>query len=1042
MSADRNTVIKEAQKFASKGQFDKAIAEWRKLVKETPNDANIFNTIGDLCLKKNSKSEAVEAYKRAADILAEDGFTSKAIALYKKVLNIDPARIDVHLSLGDMHAEKGLVGNALENYKYVADFHKKQNKMGDALGVYQKMADLNPANVSFRIKLADMYVREGMKREAVTAFLDAADVHVGKAAFQEARQLFERVLELDPNNKHVYHKAGIVYFKEGKFIEACKAFKPAFESEPENEELVNVYLDALEKAGRGADADEIYRKLLAGDPSRTDLREKLYRIYLSRKDYDNAHKEAVALAEHKADTMDLTGAAGILRELIAVTHDPVAAASSLAAVFEKRGRALEGAQELVAAADALIERGSTEDARELLGKALLLSPGLAEATQRLERLGGVKGGGAAAAQPVPEIVQELIEEVAPESPPLPARAATAGEIPAPPLEEIAEIVPPAAPGDADDPAVIEVLTEVDVLIKYGLGGQAIEQLEGLVRRFPDNPRVRARLLDLCREQGKIDKAVLHSLMLAELYEGQGRAEESQSVLRTALELAPGNRQIMARLGMPAAPEPSPAAAPDAEIPEAIETIEEPEAIETLPEEVHAEIPELAVPDLHMEVPLPEMEPLEELQIPEVAVAGDHAGTEYQPPREQPAEPAPAAVPEESITEAPAEAGRDAAKAPSASEDLATGDTAPAHERPAAVDTAEIWSEAEFYYQQGLFDEAHKLYEQILEHKPGDARAQERIVEITREKEEVHEFSRLADAVEGLEQAVAAGPEATQESVSPTDVDAMRSLMQEINEMRRNKEPAVRTREEEKSTARSSRSPSEEVVEESFAELASELSETAPGTSADGDFFDLAAELRDELGSSTAPKASMPTNEQSLDEIFEEFKKGVEDHEKTEDEDTHYNLGVAYREMGLLDDAISEFTMTSEGEPKFIHSRYMLGLCYLEKGDFPTAITEIQNALGYSYSFGEVSEERTSMHYDLGLAFQGVGSVQAAMEEFQKVYTLDPSYRDIAAKIQELQGGEFVSLDAIKEDIEREISFKFLEEGARIEREEKTKKTKK
>jgi len=107
MAVNRNSVIKEAQKFAGKGQFDKAITEWRKLVKDTPNDANIFNTIGDLCLKKNAKAEAVDAYKRAADILAEDGFASKAIALYKKVLNIDMSRIDVHLALGDSGVSPG-----------------------------------------------------------------------------------------------------------------------------------------------------------------------------------------------------------------------------------------------------------------------------------------------------------------------------------------------------------------------------------------------------------------------------------------------------------------------------------------------------------------------------------------------------------------------------------------------------------------------------------------------------------------------------------------------------------------------------------------------------------------------------------------------------------------------------------------------------------------------------------------------------------------------------------------------------------------------
>ena len=160
MAIDKNAVIKEAQKFAAKGQFDKAIAEWKKLVKESPNDANIFNTIGDLCLKKDAKADAVDAYKKAADILAADGFTSKAIALYKKVLNIDPKKMEAHLALADLNAEKGLTGNALESYKLVADHYKQHQEMSKALGIYQKMADLNPSNSAFRLKLADMYAKE------------------------------------------------------------------------------------------------------------------------------------------------------------------------------------------------------------------------------------------------------------------------------------------------------------------------------------------------------------------------------------------------------------------------------------------------------------------------------------------------------------------------------------------------------------------------------------------------------------------------------------------------------------------------------------------------------------------------------------------------------------------------------------------------------------------------------------------------------------------------------------------------------------------
>ena len=1076
MAIDRNAVIKEAQKLAGKGQFDKAIAEWRKLVKETPNDPNLFNTIGDLCLKKNSKSEAVDAYKRAADILAEDGFTSKAIALYKKVLNIDPEKIEVHLALGDMNADKGLTGNALESYKKVADHYKKHNDMPRALGIYQKMADLNATNIAFRMKLAEMYLKEGMQKEAVKAYLDAADQHVAKDAFQDARQIFEKVLAAEPGNKDVYHKAGIVYFKEGKFAEACKALKPAFESDPENQELIGLYLEALTKAGRAGDAEEVYKKLLVLDPARHDLHEKLYQLYLGRKDFDKALKEAVMLAEHKAEGVDFGGAAGILKEFIAATHDPMAGAVALAELFSKLGRATDGARELLSAADVLIERGSHDDAREVLGRASLLAPDLYEVKERLERLGSApkKPAAPAEAEFTREEPAEAVEELAIPEVHVPAA-------PVPPVRE--------APEEADDPAVIEALTEVDVLIKYGLGSKAVEQLEGVVRKYPENPKVRARLLDLYREQQNTMKAVVQALMLAELYEKKGRNEESQSVLRSALELAPGNPQIMAKLGL-AGGEAEP------ETPEAIETIEEPEAIETIPD-----VPELAVPGIDgLDLETPAEEDIEELQIPDETPDEEIAAFEEPPavPRMPETVSAPEEAEEVSFVEetlyeepeekAPPARGR-AARAyeqPAVEEEPSFEQTVPAKGPAAEADVSELWAEAEFYYQQGLFDEARKHYEEILELKPGERRAMERVVEINREKEEYQEFSRLADAVEGLESMIEAGPGASEDAVSPADADSVRSLMQEITEMRRGKTAAPAGKIPEKAPE-PVKPPQREEPEESFADIDTEFqgaealtsppaparfsaadseesfadidrelrgageppSPAAPaavpepaGSGDSSDFFDLAAELRDELSASPAQKSPATVHEQSLDEIFEEFKAGVEAHEKKEDEDTHYNLGVAYREMGLLDDAVSEFNMTNEGEPKFIQSRYMLGLCYLEKGDFETAISEIQNALGYSYSFGEASEERLGMHYDLALAFQGVGNSSSALEEFQKVFNLDPTYREVETKVHELQQGDFISMDAIKEDIEKEISFKFLEEGARIEREEKTKKSRK
>jgi tetratricopeptide (TPR) repeat protein len=115
---------------------------------------------------------------------------------------------------------------------------------------------------------------------------------------------------------------------------------------------------------------------------------------------------------------------------------------------------------------------------------------------------------------------------------------------------------------------------------------------------------------------------------------------------------------------------------------------------------------------------------------------------------------------------------------------------------------------------------------------------------------------------------------------------------------------------------------------------------------------------------------------------------------------------------------------------------------MEKGEYHNAITEIHNALNFSESSGGKLQERIEMHYDLGLAYQGAGNRDGALAQFQRVHDANPGYRDTAAKIKELKKGFLISLEQLKDDIDKEISAKFLEEGERIQREEKTKKNEK
>ncbi|MGC1456318.1 MAG: tetratricopeptide repeat protein [Nitrospirota bacterium] len=1127
MAVDKNTIIKEAQKHVAKGQFDKAIAEWKKLLKETPNDANIYNTIGDLCLKKDSKSEAVEAYHKAANLLAADGFTSKAIALFKKVLNIDPKKMDAHLALGDLNAEKGLTGNALESYKLVADHYTQQNQTAKALDIYQKMADLNPSNVVFQIRLGDMYAKEGMREKSAKAYLAAADAYLSRDAFKDARHLFEKILALDPGNKEVYHKAGIVYFKEGKFVEACKALKPAFESDPSNKELFELYLEALDKAGKDVEAEQVLRKLLAENPDNAELREKLYNLYLAKKDFEKALVEAGTLVDGKIESGNTEEAEEIYKTFVAGSPYFPPIRQKLAEFYISVNRPLDAATELMQAAELFVTEGDLQSAGAVLAQAIEIAPDIPGAKERLEQLQP-----SVTSAPPPEPEPTTAEEPVPITPspvvsepePLPALEAPS-MVPAPPPGPPIAEEPVSA---KEDPAVIAAFTEADVLIKYGLADKAVEQLEALSSNFPENPRIRIKLRELYREQGNIEKAVQHALFAVSLYSKFGREDQAAATLQETLEMAPGHPAVRSRLGMaPVEPE-EPAREAFSEVPQPeivhddLDTplfssdVAPPSLEETLIETTTPDAP-VHSDEIEFEGFGSELPPLEELSPAETFPVAEPTAIDRQPVEEEPplfetpfdAEPAaidqqlveeeppiaetpfdtePALIDRQPVEEEPmpiAETPFDAEPAPidqqpaeeepplvetsfvtdpteeeppliekefaGESEQPVLAETEAAVHKPPEVDIDEIWAEAEFYFQQGLFDEAKKHYTQIVALTPGNQRAGDRLAEISREENETREFAQLTDAVEGLEGHF---PPASVEGVlatSASDDEAVRALMLEIQQLKQQSAPPpppLKDAAQPQATAANALSspvePAEKADEEDFFDLGAELQREAAaaqqGEAASGEFFDLATELKDELSNITTPvRPVVPAEEQSLDDIFEEFKKGVEQQSAKEDADTHYNLGVAYKEMGLLDDAIGEFIMTPEDEPKFVQSRYLLGLCYMEKGEYQNAIGEIRSALDYADSLGFETENRIEMHYDLGLACQCAGDIASATDEFQKVVDEDPGYRDTTAKLQDIQKGDFISLEQLKDDIEKEISTKFLEEGVRIEREEKTRK---
>jgi tetratricopeptide (TPR) repeat protein len=135
--------------------------------------------------------------------------------------------------------------------------------------------------------------------------------------------------------------------------------------------------------------------------------------------------------------------------------------------------------------------------------------------------------------------------------------------------------------------------------------------------------------------------------------------------------------------------------------------------------------------------------------------------------------------------------------------------------------------------------------------------------------------------------------------------------------------------------------------------------------------------------------------QSVEELFGAFRQGVEQQVKSDDYDTHYNLGIAYKEMMLIDPAIDEFKIAMGDPERTLECCSMLAICEQARGDLNAAVAWLKEGIN---SPGFPPEDSIGLRYDLAEMYLQMGDASAAMQEFRRVADLDPEYRDVSARL--------------------------------------------
>jgi pilus assembly protein FimV len=136
----------------------------------------------------------------------------------------------------------------------------------------------------------------------------------------------------------------------------------------------------------------------------------------------------------------------------------------------------------------------------------------------------------------------------------------------------------------------------------------------------------------------------------------------------------------------------------------------------------------------------------------------------------------------------------------------------------------------------------------------------------------------------------------------------------------------------------------------------------------------------------------------FDDTFDLFKIGVAKQVDVEDFETHYNLGIAYKEMGLLDDAEREFTIAQATPRLQITSFMMVGLCQLQRGNTHGAIEQFMKGLAAPHIS---SQEQVALRYEVAAAYEQMGRPADALKFYEHACTMDGHFRDVAHKVAEL-----------------------------------------
>jgi tetratricopeptide (TPR) repeat protein len=880
-----------------------------------------------------------------------------------------------------------------------AEKYVLQGKIQQAIGEYLKITKIDPDDVLTLNTIGDLYLRQNNIPEANKYFARVAENYVRNNFFLKAIAVYRKILSADANNLDINATIAALYAKQGLSIEAR-----------------NQYLKVsvlLEKAGRSKEVLDVYEKIVEIDPANVAIQRKLAEMHLAAGENQSAHTRFANAAKAQIKARDLTGAMDSLSR--ALMLDPLD--------LESLSGLLECCQELGNISPALEQLKRTLDrhpeslqVRELLGQAHLAANEPEEAVKAFQMVVSMDESryegffGAAQALIDKESWDQAISCLDAIIPILITRRETerAAQLYEQMLERRPAYILPliklasihSATGDQE--RYLEALDKIaDYYLEQKCLIEALEYLEKILHVapqsekhrelhqktfaevYPDTPYVppaepvedilAANPIPVRTESGGSAGPASSEIVEVDLLLNYGLKDKALSILRNLETRDPNDKDVRIRLlSLFKANDKIAEAAEQCLL---LAVLCRRSGDEDAAQEYLKEAGELA-PDLA------EREDLEEFARLHGITAVALSETSAEPDLIQSDGEVDLSADLMDIFFAGDQEPGDGEESESQPSVELTSETI-AEEFPSdlpqtpAKSVEEQLQEVDFYIRLGFYDEALAKLDELAKISPDNPELAERYKKLGG-VEPVH--SGAAESVDSPETELFSTPPETDPS---RGADAFAHLdMEEASGGFVMSEPEPI-----------------ELVPELSASFEIPPAESGPVRESEEARPEAAIPLETD-------RSDFQANEMFAD-LMEETGNATDPNITADSFEDHFSLGTAYREMELLDEAVLEFQNAlkaagaQKNSQKIIQCCGMLSTCFLNKNMPSSALRWCQTGL----SIADISShEAMALRYDMGTAHSMSGSKERALECFEQIFGMDPGYRDVAQKIDELKSG--------------------------------------